>query len=166
VLRQNQFNLQKIILQDPLSPLHPGSKWHPVPLLDPILSNHHLWPRVSKQFTSGFHWPLQPIPEDIHAQLVQEAITYGNHKSARAAKSELIPSLQLEASKGWQLPLPINLLTEILGLDIAALGYVHQFGLNTDTGKRTEKGCTNTLMGTLPNNALSPQSVWKTAPLC
>jgi hypothetical protein len=111
-------------------------------LLDPIFANHHLWPKVSEQFTSGFHWPLQPIPEDIRAQLVHEAISYGNHKSAKAARSELIPSLQLEASKGWQLPLPIDSLTEIPGLVVAPLGYAHQFGLDTDTGKRTEKGRT------------------------
>jgi hypothetical protein len=134
--------LQKIIHADLLSPLKPGSEWQPVPLLNPLFEDHELWPNVRDQFLNGSHWPLQPLDEGTRLSLVEAGITYSNHKSARLASASLVPSLQSETSKGWQLPLPIFSLHKIPGLVVAPLGYVNQFGLDTNTGERTEKGRT------------------------
>jgi hypothetical protein len=142
VLKAANFNLQHLIQLDPLSPLKPGSEWRPCHLLAPILAGHPLWPQVQEQLQHGYNWPLRPIAETERQAAVLAAISYGNHKSARKSRHELVPSLQLETSKGWQLPLPINLLTEIPGLEAAPLGFAHQVGLDTDTGELIAKGRT------------------------
>jgi hypothetical protein len=142
ILEANNFDLQKVIHADPLSPLQPGSEWRPVPLLDPIFHDHPFWPNVQSQFNHGLLWPLVPITEPDRLHLVMAGINYGNHRSAQQASSSLLPSLQAEVSKGWQLPLPIFTLHKIDGLVVAPLGYVNQFGLDTDTGLRVAKGRT------------------------
>ena len=142
VLKDAGFHLQQIIQTDPLSPLKPGSEWRPCHLLAPIFAGHPLWPQVQDQLQHGYHWPLHPISEEDRQKMIAEAISYGNHKSARKSRHALVPSLQLETSKGWQLPLPIHLLQDIPGLEAAPLGFAHQVGLDTDTGQLVAKGRT------------------------
>ena len=43
LLKDNDFDLERILLSDGLSSLHPGSEFHPVSLLQPIFEAHPFW---------------------------------------------------------------------------------------------------------------------------
>ena len=142
ILESHNFNLQEIIMSDPLSPLFPGSEWKPTSLLQPIFYLHPLWPNVASQFSSGFLWPLSNIDEALQRSAAKCGILYGNHKSATSHCSKIIPSLLNETAKGWQLPIPISKLLNVPHLAVAPLGYVNQHGLDSSTGLPISKGRT------------------------
>ena len=43
LLKDNDFDLERILLSDGPSPLHPGSEFRPVSLLQPIFEAHPFW---------------------------------------------------------------------------------------------------------------------------
>ena len=43
LLKDNDYNLERILLSNSLSPLHPGSEFRPVSLLRPIFEAHPFW---------------------------------------------------------------------------------------------------------------------------
>ena len=43
LLKDNDFDLERILLSEGLSPLHPGSEFRPVSLLQPIFEAHAFW---------------------------------------------------------------------------------------------------------------------------
>ncbi|WP_317202142.1 hypothetical protein [Janthinobacterium sp.] len=72
---------------------------------------------------------LEDITEDQRHKLLDEALLYGNHKSAATFSDQLLPALEKEVKKGWHLPLPINRLHEIPGIVAGPMGAVPQKAL-------------------------------------
>ena len=126
ILQRYDFDLQRILLEDPFSPVRPGSEFRPAALLDPIFSGHPLWPRFRRSLLHGASADLVPIDEIRRKQDLSDAIEYGNHKSATNEAPLLVDILEKEATKGWQLPLPIDKLHRIPGVVVGPLGLAHQ----------------------------------------
>ena len=122
----------------PFSTLSLGSEFRPSALLAPLLSRHPLWHLFEERVTRGADFPLRPIPEDERLEDVVATLDRGNHKSARTLEFTLLNMLKDEVSKGWQLPLPKEVATEIPFCEVAPLGLVPQLMLRED-GSRKEK---------------------------
>jgi hypothetical protein len=92
------------------------SRYHSV--LSPLLENHPLWPRI-----------FQTIKDS------DDALEYGNHKSARHDGETLLSSLHKEVVKGWQVPIPIWSLRKISDIFVGPLGLADQMNLS-EPGER------------------------------
>ena len=141
VLKQHKFDLQAIIKKDPASPLYPGSEWKPRSILEPIFRDHPLWETLDNHLKDGVRWPLRTITDQERIEDLKTTIEYGNHKSAEQASDEIFKSCEKEVTRGWQLPLPIDKLTEIPGAVVAPMGYPTQYTIDEE-GNRIEKGRT------------------------
>ena len=108
LLKDNNFDLESILLSDGLSPLHPGSEFCPVSLLQPIFEAHPFWQRMQSSLLVGATRELAPLSETDRITLIAKALAYGNHKLATKNAAELLAMLKKEVTKGWHLPLPIN----------------------------------------------------------
>ncbi len=135
ILQQHDFDLNKIMLHDPHSPLRPGSEFRPVGLLEPILGTHFLWPRVRDTMLHGAHYHLFPLDDALRHQDLEEAIVFGNHKSAIKHGPETLATLRKEISKGWQLPIPMDRLLDIPHLVLTPVGMAEQTKLQA-SGER------------------------------
>ena len=132
ILKSAGFDLQSIIMGDDLSPLRPGSEFRPVGILAPIFEGHPFWPRVRETLSNGADFFLEPIDEADRLKVLDEALEYGNHKSASKHSEALMGMLTKEVAKGWHLPLPIDRLYEIPNLIIGPMGLVEQFSIDED----------------------------------
>ena len=75
---------------------------------------------------------LKRISEKDCLTLLDEALAYGNHKSAAKYSEFLLPILHKEVAKGWHLPLPIDRLHKIPGLVVGPMGTVAQQSIDED----------------------------------
>ena len=141
ILEDNDFDLQKIITADPLSPLYPGSEWRPTDILQPIFQDHPLWNKIKSHCTDGVYWPTEPIEEQERLRDLALVIEYGNHKSAVESKEDIYAATKKEVVRGWQLPLPIDKIHLIPGAVAAPMGFPKQFTID-EKGNRYEKGRT------------------------
>ena len=82
LLKDNDFDLERILLSDGLALLLPGSEFHPVSLLQPIFEAHPFWQRMQSSLLVGATIELTPLPEMDQTTLIDTALAYGNHKSA------------------------------------------------------------------------------------
>ena len=69
---------------------------------------------------------LYPISTEDRLSDLTEALSYGNHKSATIDPPILLNILAKEVAKGWQLPLPIDRLTEIPDIVTGPFGLAFQ----------------------------------------
>ena len=60
LLQDNDFDLERILLRDGLSPLHPGSEFRPVSLLQPIFEAHHFGKECEGHSSSEPPWNSHP----------------------------------------------------------------------------------------------------------
>ena len=138
ILEQNDFNLERLLLNDGLSPLMPGSEFRPVALLAPLLEGHPFWPRLRRSLLIGATMDLEDISEDQRHAILDTAMDYGNHKSAATHGDKLLPSLEKEVKKGWHLPLPMDRLHEIPGIIMGPMGAVPQKSLGGNGEESTK----------------------------
>jgi hypothetical protein len=85
--------------------------------------------------TQGAHSPLTELSEEERLQDLQEAITYGNHKSASTEKERVTKELEADVIQGWQLPITLDNITNIPEVIVAPLGMVPQATMNEDGSK-------------------------------
>ena len=145
VLAEFNWDLDRAIMSDPNSPLHPGSEWRPVELLDPIFSWHPAWASARKWMYQGASYPLKPIPENIRQLGITAALEYGNHKSSSTHSKFLVAELTKEVTNGWQLPLTISALRRLKDSFVSPMGVQEQFKLNPDGSRTLAKRATHDL---------------------
>ena len=138
ILEAADFDLQLLLLKDGFSPLQPGSEFRPVGLLAPIFENHPFWSNMRSTCLLGASFESVPLPEQDQLTLLDEALQYGNHKSATLNGPMLMKMLDKEAEKGWHIPLPIYSLRRIPGVIVAPMGLVHQTSID-ENNKATAK---------------------------
>ncbi len=138
ILEAADFDLQMLLLSNGLSPLQPGSEFRPVSLLAPIFQHHPFWSHMRSTLMVGASLESIPLSEPDRLKLLDEALLYGNHKSAMLNGPMLMKMLDKEAEKGWHIPLPVNSLTRIPGVIVAPLGLVEQSSID-ENNKTTVK---------------------------
>ena len=81
VLKQENFDLERLLLSDGRSPLMPGSEFRPVSLLSPIFKGHPHWHRLRRSLLIGATMELEEITEEQRLKLLDTALAYGNFTS-------------------------------------------------------------------------------------
>ena len=143
ILRNNNFDLHSIMLNDTNSPLHPGSEFRPVHLLDRLFKGHPRWSSVRKMLTLGAHFPLDPLTEETRLHDLKLAKSYGNHKSAKSCATSIMTTLAEEISRGWQLPIPLSAVDQIPGAVLGPIGAAHQHTLDNNGNPHTKERMTH-----------------------
>ena len=127
VLRKFNFNLQKVIQANKLSPIGHGSEFrddHTV--LAPLLKKHPRWHLLQNLLVNGSVWPLLKLNEDERQKDVDKALTFGNHKGASLRKETLRTMISEKVCHSYMLPLPLSKITKIPGILLAPLNIVRQ----------------------------------------
>ena len=138
VLRRFRYCLHSVIVNDPLSPLYPGSEFRPVTTLHPLFAGHPLWPNVRDILLQGAYSPLEPLLDGDRLVDLADAIAYGNHKGAVKHSARLLTALDDDVRAGFQVPLPISALSLLPGAIVAPLGMAHQQTID-GTGSHVDK---------------------------
>jgi hypothetical protein len=70
---------------------------------------------------NGSKWPLTEISEDDQAKDLQEALTLGSHKGASSKPALLKKLISKDVKYGYSLPIPLDNVTKIKGLEMAPM---------------------------------------------
>jgi hypothetical protein len=116
ILQAHNFDLGRALRSDGNSPLPFGSEFRPVPVLEPLLGIHPLWPRIRALLLEGSHFSADPLPREACSQQVEACLSYGNHKGAINALDKLFELLDEDVTHGFIMPLPLSMAFQILGL--------------------------------------------------
>jgi hypothetical protein len=117
----------------------PGTEFRPVHLLQNVFIDHPaLWPRVRRMLEHGFRLPLKPLEESKGAKDVEDALAYGNHKSAMKHPEPLRKILGDEVHRGWQLVIPKDIIPRIPGAIVSPMGIIEQSTID-EFGRVTTK---------------------------
>jgi hypothetical protein len=130
VLAENNFDLESIILQQHPSQLSYGSEFRDPNLLEELLGQHPIWPRLKSILSEGAHFPLEEISsEERETDLVFHA-SRGNHKSASKNIEILRDIVKEDVERGFAIPLPVTALHFLKGASLAPLGCVQQSSID------------------------------------
>jgi len=126
ILEKHEFDLGKALGAQHDSPLGPGMEFHPPDVLCSIFGLHPLWNRMENILKNESKWPLEEISEEDRASDLQEALIFGNHKGV-SSKSDLLKKLISKDVKfGYSLPIPLESVTQIKGLEMAPMNIMAQ----------------------------------------
>ena len=138
VLRDNNWNLEKVINSKEFSVTNYGSEFKVVDDLDPLLELHPRWKTLRHKLINGCNYPLKDLDESIRQLDIIEAKKYGNHKSASRHESFLSNAMAKEVKKGWVIILPDENIEDIPGLVLSPLGVAKHLGIS-EAGEYVEK---------------------------
>ena len=138
ILQQHGWDLTRALDAEQGTILSPGSEFRDPNYLSPLCKSHKLWPKVHKWITEGITYPFIPLLDTDRHMDLQANLQRGNHKSVTGNEDLVRKVLQDEVSRGWQLIIPIEAITQIKGAIMAPLGIVHQETIN-EHGKPTQK---------------------------
>jgi hypothetical protein len=80
--------------------------------------------------THGSKWPLVEINKEEQVQNLNSTLTFGNHKDA-SAKPELLNKLTgKDVKHGYSIPIPLNSIKQIQGLEMAPMNLLAQNIIN------------------------------------
>jgi hypothetical protein len=107
ILKSFDFDMKRALEAQVNSPMGYGSEFQKVNILQPLLQNHPLWPRLTKLLKFGSQWPTSPSSEEDRMANLLEALSFGNHKGA-SSQPELLKSLS-RATSSTDMPYPCRL---------------------------------------------------------
>jgi hypothetical protein len=138
ILAQFNYNIDQAIRARPNSQTMYGYEFKPSEILAPLLSNHPLWSKLKEVLDSGATFPLNPISTTDRELDLSFHLERGNHKSAIKSKTILDNLISEDISRGFALPLPLDILPMIPNASIAPLGCQEQETIN-ERGERIPK---------------------------
>ena len=126
ILESHNYDLTRTIAAYPNSHISYGSEFRTSTVLHPLLSKSPLWPAISSILNKGAKYPLDRLSNKRRKADLEEALTRGNHKSAKSEPKILTKLIQKDVTAGYQLPTTIASLRKIPHTCIAPYGVVHQ----------------------------------------
>jgi hypothetical protein len=138
VLEQFNYDIAKAINAQSSSQVMFGSEFRSTTDLEPLLSDHPHWTKLKKILLKGATFPLQQISSDQRKMDLIFHKERGNHKSAEKNNSVLSKLIQDDITRGFALPLPIEILKLIPNASLAPLGCQEQETIN-ELGERIPK---------------------------
>jgi hypothetical protein len=136
-LCNNNMNLLEVANRN-YNPLMPGTEFRPASILEPIFLGHPLWDETKALLIHGATAPIRQLSEEQRLIDLDDAIKYGNHKSAIKQKVHLLKELESEVTQGWQLPLALEAIRKLPEVIVAPLGMVLQSSID-ENGTKIEK---------------------------
>ena len=125
-----EFNLGKALDAQPDSPLGPGMEFRPPNVLRSILGLHPLWNRMEDILENGSKWPLEEISKEDRASNLQETLIFGNHKGVSSKPDLLKKLISKDVKYGYSLPIPLESVTQIKGIEMAPMNIMAQNTIN------------------------------------
>ncbi len=102
----------------------------PPDVLCSIFGQHPLWNRMKDILKNGSKWPLEEISKEDRASDLQEALTFGNHKGASSKPDFLKKLISKDVKYGYSLPIPLDSVTKIKGLEMTPMNIMAQNTIN------------------------------------
>jgi hypothetical protein len=119
--------------------LSPGSEFRPVSLLEPLLLDHHNWPKIEPILTQGSDWPLLPNSDEEQISKNNEFITRGNHMPAIKYEAELLIMVHLEVTQGCMIPFPLHYINDLQNGELAPVGVDDKVWAEQENGSKKTK---------------------------
>ena len=138
ILQSFDWDITKAIQAQPNSLVSFGSEFRSQNELDKLLSFHPLWTDFKEILTNGATFPLQPISKEERLLDLEFHLSRGNHKSAIKNDEALSKIIDNDISKGYALPLPLDIIKSIPNSSLAPLGCIDQDTIN-ERGECTQK---------------------------
>jgi len=138
ILKSFNFDMKKVLEAQANTPMGYGSEFRKGDILQPLLQNHPLWPRLTNLLKLGSQWPTTPISEEDRVADLLEALSFGNHKGASSQPKLLEELVTNDVVHGYALPLPLDKITRIPGICMAPLNIQPQWTIN-ERGEIVEK---------------------------
>lgn len=135
VLQKYNLDLDAALRAQSCSALNPGSEFRPVSILHPLLGKHPLWQLACQWLTAGVSFPVLPLSESDRIEDLQIMLQLGNHKSAEIHASVLNSAIAEEVSRGWMLPLPSSIASELPHAIIAPMGVAVRQVIDEEKGQ-------------------------------
>lgn len=139
LLEKFDFDLERLLESNQGTTLSHGSEFGPVGSLALFLSDHPLFPYMSKVFTRGMDYSFHTeLSEEARVAELEAQIRRGNHKSAQDERDTVVELLMKEVQHGFAIPIDGSVVPRMKGEMVQPCGVVTQMSLEED-GSRTEK---------------------------
>lgn len=130
ILEESDLDLGKALENQRGTQLDPGSEFRPTEILEPLLENHPLWPRLNDQLKHGADFPLDDLGIKERKEDVEEALIFGNHKGADD-NEELFHEMMLDdVTLGYSIPIPRDKVCMLPEAVISPMNIQDQHGIN------------------------------------
>jgi hypothetical protein len=140
VLEQYNFNVNDAITAQDNSQVMFGSEFKHPTFLEELLHDHPNWKHLKQILLFGATFPLKPISDKDRMLDLDYHFQRGNHKSAIDHKTILDKLIDEDITRGFALPLPIQLYKLLPLASIAPLGCQEQETIN-ERGEKIPKHC-------------------------
>ena len=139
LLRDNDYDLKKIIEDNQHTTLCYGSEFRSIEDLESIYGKHELFEFFTEMHQEGMEYHFDcDLTENERVEELQANLARGNHNSAKSRPEELATKINREVTYGFVLPVWLSTLAKIPKAMLQACGLVTQSTLS-ETGERTEK---------------------------
>lgn len=125
-LLRHGCKLEDALINDGDSPLRYGSEFRGVPELETIFGHHPNWERMKRLLLQGSNPILDGLDFDSRANDLNEALEYGNHKSASEKVDLLRELVEDDVIHAYALPIPRDKLKMMKGALVAPMGIQRQ----------------------------------------
>jgi hypothetical protein len=139
VLRQNDYDLEKVIAANPGTTLDFGSEFRPVEQLEMILGHHPNFNEFKEIVSNGMPYRMsRELSEEDRLKELKAVLKRGNHKSAQQNEAEAKRLLTKDVVHGFSLPILPEAVLKVKDAQAQPLGIVSQATIN-EKGERTNK---------------------------
>jgi len=129
ILANYDYDLNRLICLQK-SQISYSSEFRDSGVLEPLLRDHPLWPRLRDILDNGARFPLEPMRDVDRISDLEFHQNRGNHKSLAKYEEFIDPVISEDIERGFALPLPMEILHKIPQALIAPLGCNRQTTIN------------------------------------
>ncbi len=140
VLKDYNFNLADALSDQNDTPLHVGSEFKPLGLIELLLNSHPLWNFTLKLLQDGATYHLHKISDIDRKQDLTFALSRGNQKSVISNKPIMKDLLFEDITRGFSLSLPLRIVSHLQNISNSPLGCQQQDTIN-ENGEIILKNC-------------------------
>ena len=126
ILQTHNYDMTRVIGAHLNSNISYGSEFRSVTTLAPLLHRSPFWNDIKSSLSKGARYPLERISNSRRRSDLEEAITRGNHESAKANTPVLTKLLKKDVNLAFQLPVTIDAIRKVPHACIAPYGLISQ----------------------------------------
>jgi hypothetical protein len=130
ILKKYDFDLEKAINAQKLSPLGYESEFRLPQTLRRIFKHHPLWERMDRLLIEGSKWPLTELSKSDRISDLTNALQFGNHKGASQKPDLLKKLISDDIRYGYELVIPWGKISHLPNASVAPMNITKQFTLN------------------------------------
>jgi hypothetical protein len=146
LLREYDYDLEKLINAFQETTLGYGSEFRPVEQLKKVLGGHPQYEALAELITKGMDYRFnRELTEEERRKELQGMLQRGNHKSTEAATDTAARLLEKDVTHGFSIPVSTTTVAKIKGAMVQPLGLASQFTLAEDGSRKIKNRLTQDL---------------------